>query len=451
MPFVLKYGNNIPQCLLPFYCNSPLLESVGRLPKKLIGTYCLILDGSDLTRISVQKYGGTSVGGLVQLEMVAERISMSLNSCDRVLVVVSAMGGFTDELLAMANTIHSNPPKRELDMLVTTGERISAALLGISLNKLGISAISLTGSQCGILTDETHGNARIQKIKDDRLKNCLEDYEVVIVAGFQGVSPATKDITSLGRGGSDLTAVALAIALKAEYCEINTDVKGVFTSDPRFVSQAKLIAKLTWDEMTNMSWKGAGVLHHRAAFLAKKYKLPVIIRSSKEKTDKKTLIEGNKVVEESFVTAITSKKNQVLLEFVDNSSNSLDQGTRVLDLVRAYLWNYDESPLIFQTSFRGGLTHVLLVFSKTHIDSLLVELNSKGIKLEVAIREDVVSISVIGGGFRQNPELVNSAFSCLQKPIYFSDTNDTSMTFILHPKHLETNLKTLHQQLLVSQ
>ncbi|MFK7827356.1 MAG: aspartate kinase [Oligoflexales bacterium] len=397
-----------------------------------------------MAQILVQKYGGTSLGDLAKLDMVAKRIHTSLNCNSKVVVVVSAMGSFTDELIAMANSIHTAPPKRELDMLVTTGERISSSLLCIALNHLGVSAISLTGSQCGILTDETHGNARIQKIKGNRMRACLETHQVVIVAGFQGVSPSTKDITSLGRGGSDLTAVALAIALNADFCEINTDVDGVFTSDPRMVAKPKLINKLSWDEMLEMSWAGAGVLHHRAAFLAKKYQLPIVIRSAQEKSDKKTLIEGSKSVEESFVTTIASKRKQIFLEYVQECGESVGTSGDAADVTRDYLWSIDESPLIFQVAYRGTQLHVLLVLSEQHLQSLLDELSVKGLKLEVKRRDAVSSISIIGGGFKQNPEVVKGAFSCLKKPFYFSEIKDPSITFVIDPHDLESCLHALH-------
>ena len=400
--------------------------------------------GRDLTRILVQKYGGTSVGDLGKLEVVAKRVHTSLERCDKVVVVVSAMGGFTDELIGMAKKIHTSPPKRELDMLVTTGERISSSLLGISLHKLGVSAISLTGSQCGILTDETHGNARICHIQDSRLKACLDSNQVVIVAGFQGVSPVSKDITSLGRGGSDLTAVALAIALKAEYCEINTDVEGVYTSDPRMVTSPKLITKLSWEEMTEMSWAGAGILHYRAAFLAKKHKLPVVIRSTQEHSNKQTLVEGSMTVEDPFVTAITSKKHQVFLEICHKDVDPSIEVNSVAEFIRDYLWSFDESPLIFQVSRRGAQYQVSLVFSEEHSDSLINELNQKFPSLQVDVSEVVASISIIGGGFKQNPDLLRTAYSCLKKPYIYSEINDSSITFILRSGDLEDGLEALH-------
>ncbi|NRA45164.1 MAG: aspartate kinase [Oligoflexales bacterium] len=398
-----------------------------------------------MTRIQVQKYGGTSVGDLPRLERVAARIQASLESCDKVVVVVSAMGRFTDELIGMAKSIHSCPPKRELDMLVTTGERISSSLLGISLHKLGISAISLTGSQCGILTDETHGNARIRQIQGDRLKSCLESYQVVIVAGFQGVSPMTKDITSLGRGGSDLTAVALAIALQAKLCEINTDVDGVFTGDPKKVVEPKLISKLTWKEMTELSWAGAGVLHHRAAFLAEKHKLPIVIRSSQSKSDKQTLIEGNKLVEDPYVTAITSKKHQVFLEIAEAEPFPSKESISIADIARDYLWSYDESPLIFQTGYRGSCLYLVMVCSEEHAGGLLKELKRLKPQTEVKVKQESASVSIIGGGFKQNPGLVRSAYACLQKPHYFSEVKDSSITFVLAPDDLEDSLKACHE------
>ena len=403
-----------------------------------------------MTEILVQKYGGTSLGDLEKLGLVAKRIQASLADHRKLVVVVSAMGSYTDELVAMAKSIHKAPPKRELDMLVTTGERISSSLLGIGLHSLGISAISLTGSQCGILTDETHGNAKIQEIKGDRIKKSLDKHQVVIVAGFQGVSPVTKDITSLGRGGSDLTAVALAIALNADFCEINTDVDGVFTSDPRVVAEPKLIRRLSWEDMIEMSWAGAGVLHHRAAYLAKKFMLPLVIRSAHEKSDKKTLIEGNKSVEESLVTTIASKNNQVFLEFVQDCGFSSQPSENAAEIVRDYLWSFDESPLIFHAGYRGNKLHVSIIFSEEHTSALLNELQMKETRFEVTRKEKVSSISIIGGGFKQNPKLVRSTFSCLKNPFFFSEVKDSSITFVVDPHDLECSIKTLHEHCFAS-
>lgn len=231
-------------------------------------------------KISVHKYGGSSLATTEQIKSVAKHIKSRLEKIDRLVVVVSAMGKFTDELITMAKGINSSPPRREMDMLLSVGERVSSSLLCMALYDLNISAISLTGSQCGILTNHNHGNAQIIDIKSERLMSSLKTHKVIVIAGFQGVCPETKDITTLGRGGSDLTAIALAINLKVKSCKIYTDVDGVMTTDPKIDKEAKLISSLDWETMTKMAVSGAKVMHPRACALAHKYNLPFEIRSS---------------------------------------------------------------------------------------------------------------------------------------------------------------------------
>lgn len=227
----------------------------------------------------VQKFGGTSVGTPERIQSVAQRIARASAQGHRLAVVVSAMGHTTDELLSLARQVSVQPHPREEDMLLTAGERISMALLSMALRDQGVSAMSFTGSQTGIITDASHRRARIKRILGDRVRAALDGGQVAIVAGFQGVSE-TKDITTLGRGGSDTTAVALAVALGAEVCEIYTDVDGVYSADPRKVPGARKWDHLPYDLMLELAYRGAGVLHPRSVELAKKFKLPVHVRSS---------------------------------------------------------------------------------------------------------------------------------------------------------------------------
>ncbi len=231
----------------------------------------------------IQKFGGTSVGNVERIQAVAKRIATSKEYGNDLVIVVSAMGGTTDELTELAKTISKNPPQREMDMLLSTGEQVSIALLSIALHKLGISAVSMTGAQVGIVTESAHGRARILEVKTERLQNLLEDGKVVVVAGFQGTtlsSRGTAEITTLGRGGSDTTAVALAAALKADACEIYTDVPGVLTTDPRLVPEARLMTEVSCDEMLELASLGAAVLHPRAVEIARNYGVTLFVRSS---------------------------------------------------------------------------------------------------------------------------------------------------------------------------
>ena len=230
--------------------------------------------------LKVLKFGGTSLASIERIEAVSGYIGDQVALDNQLVVVVSAMGKMTDELKGMAYKISDSPDPRELDMLLTAGERIAMALLSIALQKRGIPSQSFTGSQSGILTDGTHGNARIERILGDRLRSALSENKVAVVAGFQGMNLETKNITTLGRGGSDLTAVAMADTLMADSCEIFTDVLGVYSADPLLVKNAKLISELHWDEMVLLAEAGAGVLHARAAVLARERGVPIRIASS---------------------------------------------------------------------------------------------------------------------------------------------------------------------------
>ena len=230
--------------------------------------------------VVVQKYGGTSVADVGRIEKVADRVVATFRSGTDVVVVVSAMGQTTDELVDLAGQVTDNPPPREMDMLLTAGERVSMALLAMALDVRGVPAVSYTGSQAGILTDSSHGRARIKEITGERVKDSLATRTVVIVAGFQGVDPDTKEITTLGRGGSDTTAVALAATLGAEFCEINTDVGGVLTADPRVVEEAVKIDRISYQEMHELAVGGAEVLMPYSVEFAQRFDVPVHVRSS---------------------------------------------------------------------------------------------------------------------------------------------------------------------------
>ncbi|MDP7328187.1 MAG: aspartate kinase, partial [Prochlorococcaceae cyanobacterium ETNP7_MAG_30] len=231
----------------------------------------------------VQKFGGTSVGNVERIQAVAKRIAASKDQGHDLVIVLSAMGQTTNELTDLAKVISSNPPQREMDMLLATGEQVSIALLSIALHELGVAALSMTGAQVGIVTESTHGRARILEVRTESMQSRLSDGEVVVVAGFQGTSLSsggTAEITTLGRGGSDTSAVAIAAALGADVCEIYTDVPGVLTSDPRKVNNAQLMKEVSCDEMLELASLGASVLHPRAVEIARNYGVKLIVRSS---------------------------------------------------------------------------------------------------------------------------------------------------------------------------
>jgi aspartate kinase len=259
----------------------------------------------------VQKYGGTSVATPERIEAVADRIRAAQNAGHRLVVVVSAMGDTTDDLLSLARRLHPEPPLRELDMLLTAGERIAMALLSIALHARGVAAISFTGSQSGIITDAHHADAKILDVRGDRIRAALETGRVVIVAGFQGVS-AEREITTLGRGGSDTTAVALAAALGAARCEIYTDVDGVYTADPRVVATAVKLERVDYDEMLELASRGARVLHPRSVEVARRFAVPLHVRSS-FKPDAGTVVQAMERIEPESVRGIAADTEVVTL------------------------------------------------------------------------------------------------------------------------------------------
>jgi aspartate kinase len=251
----------------------------------------------------VQKYGGSSVSDAERIKRVAERIVATRKAGKDVVVVVSAMGDTTDELLELAQQVSPLPPGRELDMLLTAGERISMALLAMAIQNLGASARSFTGSQAGVITDSSHGRARIIDVTPGRITTAVAEGHIAIVAGFQGVSQDTKDITTLGRGGSDTTAVALAAALGAEACEIYSDVDGVYSADPRIVPDARHLPTVTYEEMLELAASGAKILHLRCVEYARRYDVPLVVRSSFS-NQPGTLITGEEPVEQAIISGV---------------------------------------------------------------------------------------------------------------------------------------------------
>lgn len=267
----------------------------------------------------VQKYGGSSVGDAEKIKHVARRIIDTQNEGNQVCVVVSAMGDSTDELLELANQVSSNPEGRELDMLLTAGERISMALLSMAINDLGAKSLSFTGSQAGIITDEVHGNARIAEVMPDRVAEALNGGNIAIVAGFQGFNRDSKDITTLGRGGSDTTAVALAAALNADVCEIYSDVDGVYTADPRVVPTAQKLEVIDVESMLELAAAGAKILHIRAVEFARRHKVDLRVRSTFS-NDPGTIVlsdeDGVNQMEESVVSGVATDKSQAKITVI---------------------------------------------------------------------------------------------------------------------------------------
>lgn len=360
--------------------------------------------------IIVQKYGGTSVGDIDRIRNVSDRVVKECQKGNKVVVVVSAMGKTTDDLIKKATALSSKPSDREMDMLLSTGEQISVSLLAIAVNDSECKAISLTGSQCGIITDFNHKKARIDMIKTDRIMKELESHDIVIVAGFQGVN-RNHDITTLGRGGSDTTAVALAAALKAEKCEIYTDVDGVYSSDPRKVKGAKKLNRISYDEMLEMAALGAGVLHPRSVELARKYDVPLEVKSSFVYEEGTKIINRNSF-EETEIRGVTLDE--------DISKVSLLGVPDVPGIAFKIFSELSENnipvDMIIQNVNHNGVNDISFAVkgedyekTMTLCERLANDIGAKGVIGD----ENVVKLSVVGTGISGNTKITSLYFKTL--------------------------------------
>jgi aspartate kinase len=405
----------------------------------------------------VQKYGGTSVGSIERIKLVADHVAATRAQGVNVVVVVSAMGEQTDALIAMAQALSADPSRRELDMLLTSGERVTMALLSIALSERGLKCVSLTGSQSGILTDENHGNARIQKILGDRIRQGLSGGSIVIVAGFQGVSPKTKEVTTLGRGGSDLSAVALAAVLGAGRCELYKDVEGVFTADPRLVPGARKIASLPWYAMSELAWAGAGVLHARAAHVASRFGLTVEIRSSFKPHVRGTVVEPSTEsdvamsidkngMEQAIVHAITCKQHMCLLDIEADEDQAGKMHAGILEL----LWHHGEAPVINQ-QVSGRLRLMVSEKAAQVLKEALAtgRLGEKPMSVNLTLA-GTAAVGVIGNGFLQNPEQVAEAMAAAQKAghVLLWDVRNQVLTIGVKDSEAAAVVKSLHDALI---
>ncbi|NPA79471.1 MAG: aspartate kinase [Thermotogae bacterium] len=362
----------------------------------------------------VLKFGGSSVATPERIKAVAEIIKDKRETCDPV-VVVSAMGKTTDELLTLAYSISQNPPPRELDMLLSVGERISMALLSMALHDLGVEAVSFTGSQVGIITENKFNRARVLEIKLYRITEALEEGKVPVVAGFQGVS-LSKEITTLGRGGSDLTAVALAISLGNVPCEIYTDVPGVFALDPRRFPKARRYRRLDYAVLSEMASSGAKVMHARAVNLAAKYELPFLILSSYEPDRGGTLVEKREHLESPGVKAITT--DSVVMYDVEGREG-VPLLAKVMGEVRVLNFSHDSTG-----------RHLVLFVPEEERDKALKILSD--LNLRFSIREGLSVICVIGWGVGTSPEIHETVFSVVGwEHIFMMSVSDMKMCLVV--------------------
>jgi aspartate kinase len=404
-----------------------------------------IRGGSKLVLI-VQKYGGTSVGSIERIKAVAEHVVETKRQGNDVVVIVSAMSGETDELIGLANQISLNPDEREMDLLLSSGERISAALTAIAINELGFKSISFTGRQVGIITDEFHTKAKIERITGERVREALNKGIIPVIAGFQGVTE-TSEVTTLGRGGSDLSAVAVAATLGADLCEIYTDVEGVYTTDPNIVPDARKLDKISYDEMLELASLGAKVLQTRSVEFAKKYEVPVEVRSSFNNNPGTLVVKEDKEMEKVVVSGVAYDKNQAKITAIA----VLDRPGIAAKLFNAVAAAHIVVDMIVQNiSGDGKATDLSFTVPKTDskkalkiTEQIVAELGAKG----VVLRDDIAKVSIIGVGMRTHSGVAARMFETLAKHginIMMISTSEIKISCVIDSKYTELAVRVLH-------
>src|SRR5579884_1585919 len=393
----------------------------------------------------VQKYGGTSVGSIERIHRVADRVARDHREGHRVVVVLSAMSGETDRLLRLAHEVTPSPDERELDMLLSTGERVTIALLAMDLRGRGLNARSFTGRQVGILTDAAHTNARIARVTAERIKSALAEGVIPIVAGFQGINEQS-DVTTLGRGGSDLTAVALAAALKADRCIIYTDVDGVYTADPNIVPNARRLNKISYEEMLELASLGAKVLQTRSVEFAMKYQVPVRVRSSFNDHEGTLVTKEDQEMEQEVVSGVAYDKNQAkvtLLGVPDRPGiaskifGTLARENMVVDM-------------IIQNIGQGGITDISFTVPKADArrakENLTKLAEEMGVQ-EIQLTENIAKVSIVGVGMRSHSGVAAKMFSSLAAEginIMMISTSEIKISCVIDSKYTELAVRTLH-------
>jgi aspartate kinase len=397
--------------------------------------------------IVVQKYGGTSVADSKRILAVADRVLESRRAGNQVVVVVSAMGDTTDELLAMANGITPNPNPRELDLLLTAGERIAMSLLAIAINNAGVPAASYTGSQAGIITDTSHGRAKIIDIRPGRIEEALGRGNVVIVAGFQGVS-TEQDVTTLGRGGSDTTAVALAGALGAHVCEIYTDVDGVYTADPRLVTGARKLAAVSYEEMLELAAGGAKVLQLRSVEYARRHGVRLHVRSSFSDEPGTWVVEEEERLEQALISGVACDADEAKMTI----EQVPDRPGVAAEVFRAVADGGIHVDMIVQNSSREGEGRTDLSFTVPKADlaraALLVEQLAGAIGAAGhAVDDGIAKVSLVGAGMKSNPSVVADMFEALAEEkinIEMISTSTIRISCVVRAEDAERAVRAVH-------
>ena len=382
----------------------------------------------------VKKFGGSSVANKTRIFRVAERCIEDYRAGHDVVVVLSAMGDTTDDLIAMAHSIHANPKKRELDMLLTTGEQVSVSLMAMAMQSLDVPAVSLNAFQVQMHSTERYGNARFKRIDTDRITHELDSRKIVIVTGFQGVNKY-DDLTTLGRGGSDTTAVALAAALHADRCEIFTDVDGVYTADPRIVKNAMKLDEVTYDEMLELASLGAKVLHNRSVEMAKKYGVELVVRSSLNRSEG-TVIKEKVKMEKMLITGVAADTNTARISVIGVD----DQPGTAFRIFNTLAKNNINVDIILQSVGRDGTKDISFTVSEDDLDDAIhiLEDHKEALTIkEITSNRDVAKISVVGAGMMSNPGVAAKMFETLYNArinINMIATSEIRITVLINEK-----------------
>ncbi|PEF38221.1 aspartate kinase [Bacillus sp. AFS094228] len=394
----------------------------------------------------VQKFGGTSVGSVEKIKNVANRVIEEAKKGNEVVVVVSAMGKTTDQLVSMARDISGSPSKREMDMLLTTGEQVTISLLTMALIEEGHEAISYTGWQAGMQTESVHGNARILNIDATRIQAQLQEKKIVVVAGFQG-NDAKGEITTLGRGGSDTTAVAIAAALNADRCDIYTDVTGVFTTDPRYIKGARKLQSISYDEMLELANLGAGVLHPRAVEYAKNYQIPLEVRSSMER-ESGTIIEEEATMEENLIVRGIAFEDSITRVTIYGLPQSLGALSTIFTTLAKNRINVD---IIIQSMTAEDTTNLSFSTKSEDTEAALIVLENNKEQLgfdRVETESGLAKVSIVGSGMVSNPGVAAEMFEVMANTgiqVKMVSTSEIKVSTVVNEKEMVKAVESLHE------
>ena len=400
-----------------------------------------------MRKLIVQKYGGTSVADIDRIKDVAARVVKTKRSGYDVVVVVSALGNATDELIGLAHKITKSPPERELDMLISTGEQVSVALLAMAINKLGAQAISFAGAQVGIITDSSFTKARIIDINTKNIEEALKQGKIIIVAGFQGVN-LNQEITTLGRGGSNMTAVALAKALNAKMCEMYTDVEGVYTADPRVVPNARKLERISYEEMLELASLGAQVLQARSVEFAKKFDVPIHVRSSFGNKRGTVISKEVKAMEDIVVSGVTTQKDEAKITICDVP----DKPGTAAKIFKELAGNNIVVDMIIQNISRTKQTDVSFTVPKDDLAKALKVVRNTARKIgagEVLQNSDIAKVSIVGIGMRSHSGVAANMFEALADAginIEMISTSEIKISVVIRKRQAEQAARAIHDK-----